>query len=187
VLQDVKVRQQTLALREAATQDDLSRLSRQLNHQLTGLTGQQIQAREGEPSPLDQQIVDVVAEIVLGEDVVEFPDPHLDGVRNVLAQPEFARSERMLDILEALDERNIGRTIPQADVGEDGVVVIIGAENRDSVLRDCSIVLGRYGGSDGPSGTIAVVGPTRLPYGRAIASVRYVGSLISELMTRLYE
>jgi heat-inducible transcriptional repressor len=187
VLQEVKVRQQVLALAEAATQDDLSRLSRKLNHLFAGMTGPQIRVRAAELAPIEEQIAQIVGEIVHTEDVVEFPDPHLEGIRNVLSQPEFARSERLLDMLEALDERNIARTLPQTEVGESGVVVIIGSENRDSVLRDCSVVLGRYGDRDGSQGTLAIVGPTRLPYSRAIATVQYVGSLITELMMKLYD
>lgn len=187
VLYEVKVRQQVVALREAATQDDLGRLSRKLNHLFGGLSAAQIAVRAAELPPLEEQIATLVAEIVQIEDVVEFPDPHLEGIRNVLSQPEFARSDRMLDILEALDGRNIARTIPQTDVGGGGVTVIIGAENPENVMRDLSIVLGRYGETNGPSGMLAVVGPTRLPYSRAIATVRYVGSLMTELMMKLYD
>jgi heat-inducible transcriptional repressor len=187
VLQDLKVRQQVLALPEPATQDDLTRLSRKLNQLFGGFTGREIQARIVDLTQAEEQVAEATLEIVLAEDGIGFPDPHLDGVRNVLLQPEFARSERMLDILDALDERNIGKAIPQAEVGDEGVVVVIGSENKGSVLKDCSIVIGRYGEPDGPSGTIAVVGPTRLPYAKAIGSVRYVGALISDLMTKLYE
>jgi len=187
VLQDVKVRQQVITVREATTQDDLSRLSRQLNQRFAGMTGAQIAAGLGELQPLEEQIARATGEIVQTEDVIEFPDPHLEGLRNVLLQPEFARSDRVLDILEALDERNIARTIPQADVGNDDVIVVIGSENPEGVLRGCSLVVGRYGGAAGPSGTIAIVGPTRLPYSRTIATVRYVGSVMSQLLTKLYE
>jgi heat-inducible transcriptional repressor len=187
VLQEVKVRQQALVLKEAATQDDLSRLARKLNHQFAGFTGAQIKAGTAELSPLEEQLAEVVGDVVQSEDVVDFPDPHLEGLRNVLSQPEFAKSDRMLDILEALNERNIARAIPRTDINQDGVVVIIGSENRDDVMRDCSLVIGRYGDGDGPSGTIAVIGPTRLQYSRAIATVRYVGSLMSQLMSKLYD
>lgn len=187
VLQEIKVRQQQLTFAEAATQDDLNRLARQLSQEFSGSGAGTIRAAAAELSGLEQQITLAVADIVQAEDVDAFPDPHLDGIRNVLSQPEFARSERMLDILEALDGRNISRTIPQTDVKRDDVVVIIGTENREDIMRDCSLVIGRYGEADGPGGTIAVVGPTRLPYSRAIATVRYVGSLMSGLMAQAYE
>jgi len=186
VLQEVKVRQQVLTLAEAASQDDLSRASRRLNSLLAGLSAVEIQAVAAELSPLEEQFRAAVAEIVKTEDVVDFPDPHLEGIRNMLSQPEFSHSARVLDVLDAFDERNIARTIPPADVGEDGVVVMIGSENRDDVLRDFSLVIGRYGEPDGPSGTIAVIGPTRLPYARAIGNVRYVGSVMTEMMKKLY-
>jgi heat-inducible transcriptional repressor len=186
VLQEVKVRQQVLTLAEAASQDDLSRASRRLISLLAGLSAVEIQAVAAELSPLEEQFRAAVAEIVKTEDVVDFPDPHLEGIRNMLSQPEFSHSARVLDVLDAFDERNIARTIPPADVGEDGVVVMIGSENRDDVLWDFSLVIGRYGEPDGPSGTIAVIGPTRLPYARAIGNVRYVGSVMTEMMKKLY-
>ena len=54
-------------------------------------------------------------------------------------------------MLDALDERNIARTIPRTESGvKAGVVVLIGSENRDDVLREFSLVIGRYGGNRWP-------------------------------------
>jgi heat-inducible transcriptional repressor len=187
VLQDVKVRQQVLMLPEPMAQEDLSRLSRKLSHLFGGLTAAEIKERTIDLSPAEELVARIVSEIVQAEDVDQFPDPHLDGIRNVLSQPEFSRSDKMLDILDALDERNISRAIPTGEVGEDGVTVIIGAENREDVMRECSIVVGHYGTPDKPGGTLAVIGPTRLPYARAIATVKYVGRLMTNMMDQLYD
>jgi heat-inducible transcriptional repressor len=35
-------------------------------------------------------------------------------------------------------------------------------------------------------GTIGIVGPTRMPYARAISAVDYLSSLMSRLMAELY-
>jgi heat-inducible transcriptional repressor len=187
VLQEVKVRQQVLALVEAASQEELGRISRKLNQLLGGLSAGQMSALNLELSALESQIMQTVTEVVRTEDVMDFPDPHLEGIRNVLSQPEFKGSDRIIDVLDALDERNIARTIPPADAGDAGVVVVIGSENRDDVLRDFSLVIGHYGESDGASGTLAIIGPTRLPYARAIGNVRYVSAVMTEMMKRLYE
>lgn len=187
VLQEVKVRQQVLVLETMATQEELTRTSAELNRLLAGMTASEIKGPTVELPQLELQIATAVAEIVQTEDVVEFPDAHLEGMRNVLSQPEFARSDRLLEIMDALDERNIGRVIPRAGVGGTDVAVIIGAENHEDTLRDCSLVIGHYGGSSELGGTLAIVGPTRLPYSRAIATVRYVGSLMTELVARLYD
>jgi len=39
---------------------------------------------------------------------------------------------------------------------------------------------------DEPSGSLGVLGPLRMPYARAVSSVRYVSGVLSELMAQLY-
>jgi heat-inducible transcriptional repressor len=93
----------------------------------------------------------------------------------------------MLNVVEALEERNLSKVIPFETIADEGVTVIIGAENRQDAMRDCSVVIARYSaGEGGPMGAIGVLGPTRMQYPRAIASVRYLGRLMSELMIKLY-
>jgi heat-inducible transcriptional repressor len=69
---------------------------------------------------------------------------------------------------------------------EDGVTVIIGREHREGAMRDCSVIITGYGAPNGPQGTLAVLGPTRMHYPRAIATVRYMGTVMGELLQRLY-
>jgi len=186
VLEEVKVRQQVLALAEPATRDDLTRLARRLDALCAGKTAAEITAAADGLNSLEQQIARLTAEIVQGEEQAEFPDLHREGLRNILIQPEFARSDKALDIFDALEERNIARALPQSDDAA-GVTVVIGAENREEALRDCSVVLAQYSAAMGASGVVAIIGPTRLPYAKAIATVRYVGSLMTQVMDRLYE
>ena len=49
-------------------------------------------------------------------------------------------------------------------------------------MRQCSVVTARYSGPSGLSGTLSVVGPTRMRYPRAVPLVRYMGSLMEELL-----
>jgi heat-inducible transcriptional repressor len=53
-------------------------------------------------------------------------------------------------------------------------------------LRDCSLILARYGVADQATGALGVLGPTRMPYSRAISAVRYVSDLMSDLVSDLY-
>ena len=186
VLEEVKVRQQVIALTEPATRDDLTRLARRLDTLLAGKTAQEIAAAANGLSGLDEQIARLAAAIVQGEEQTELPDLHREGLRNILTQPEFARSDKALDIFDALDERNLPRALPQTETSN-GVTVVIGAENHEEALKDCSVVLAQYSAATGASGVVAVIGPTRLPYAKAIATVRYVGSLMTQVMDRLYE
>jgi len=64
--------------------------------------------------------------------------------------------------------------------------VIIGGEGRWDDLDDYSLVLSRYGLRGEADGVLGVLGPTRMPYDRAISAVRYVARLMSNLVERMY-
>jgi len=48
------------------------------------------------------------------------------------------------------------------------------------------VVIRQYGLPDEAVGTIGIVGPTRMPYARAISTVGYLSSVLSELVAELY-
>ena len=64
--------------------------------------------------------------------------------------------------------------------------VTIGSENFEGAMRRCSLVIARYGVPGQFSGSIGVIGPTRMPYGRTIATVQYVSDLLGQLAQELY-
>ena len=57
-------------------------------------------------------IVRIAAEMITTEDSAQYAEPHLEGIGNVLRQPEFPSSDRMLDILGTLEERNLAKGNP---------------------------------------------------------------------------
>jgi heat-inducible transcriptional repressor len=67
-----------------------------------------------------------------------------------------------------------------------GVHVIIGKENKNKAIQNCSVVLCRYGLPEEATGTIGVVGPTRMEYSRTIPTVHYLSSVLSQLVASLY-
>jgi len=73
------------------------------------------------------------------------------------------------------------RTVLTEDIG--GVQVLIGGEGTWQDLRDCSVILTRYGIQDQLSGMLGILGPMRMSYGQAISAVRFVGDLLSDLVT----
>jgi heat-inducible transcriptional repressor len=196
VTEDIKLHQQVVALPEPMNQEELSRLAGRLNERLAGKGAAAVQTELAAVDPpsddaantsFEAIVTRMVAGILTMEDGAQYAEPHLEGIGYVLRQPEFSRSDRMLDVVEALEERNLSKVIPFETIADEGVTVIIGAENRRDAMRDCSVVMARYSaGEGGTSGALAVVGPTRMYYPRAIATVRYLGSLMSDLMTKLY-
>lgn len=63
--------------------------------------------------------------------------------------------------------------------------MVIGAENTENAMKECSVVLTQYGIPGDVRGALGVVGPTRMQYGRAISAVRYMSSLMSGLVAEL--
>ena len=64
--------------------------------------------------------------------------------------------------------------------------MIIGRENTNDAMHEVSLVFAPYGAPDRALGLLGVLGPTRLPYPRAFPTVRYLSTLMNELINREY-
>ena len=191
VLDQGRLKQEVLTLAEPSTQDELSVVAGRLNHLFAGSTAREAAAKE-EMTQLERQVMDAVEAIMRAVDEGGFDEAYLEGLRHVLSQPEFASSDRALDLLELLDERNLARTIPFRALAGEGVTVIIGADNprlaqAGEAIRECSVVVSSYGASGGASGALAVLGPMRMRYSHTISTVRYLANLMGELLAESYE
>ncbi len=119
--------------------------------------------------PLVQLIIDEVIEC-LGES--ESARAHSLGVSALLRQPEFSDSKALLPVIEVLeDDRVLLNTFDEAAAEGGPVMVRIGHENPASELAGVSIVACPYGRGES-EGVVAVIGPTRMNYERAIRAVR---------------
>ena len=63
----------------------------------------------------------------------------------------------------------------------------IGHENEAPELRSVSVVAANYGVPARNLGAVSVLGPTRMDYPRAIASVRQAAAELSRFVTELYD
>ena len=187
VLRGVRVKQQLITFDEAMSQAELTAIANKLNAAYSGLPRSQIMVKEIELSPAEQQITYCLENIMQVEDEREYEEPYLDGWHFMLNQPEFAQSHKMLALMELVEQRNLLKAIIPTQLASRGVQVIIGKENKAEVIHDYSIVLNRYGLPNEAIGTIGIVGPTRMPYSRAISTVDYLSSMLNGLAAELYE
>jgi heat-inducible transcriptional repressor len=184
VLSEARIRQQVLAFRQPVDEEALLTASNRLNHRLVGLSQEELLRLPVPASEVESQIVRAVTDM-LDQESLALGEVFRDGVREVLSQPEFARSERMLDIIDILEQRTLPTAIPIRQLSNDGISVVIGSENSHDALQDCSVVLARYGTQGGPTGVVAVLGPTRMRYSRTIPTVRYLAALLGDLMSQI--
>lgn len=108
---------------------------------------------------------------------------YLGGTTQLLEQPEFHDVERVKEILLMLEEEQLMKDILHAHLGE-GLSVTIGHENQYSGIQDCSIITATYHLDGELLGTIAVLGPTRMEYGKSMALLNYMNSNLTEIIKR---
>jgi len=188
VLQGGDVRQQMLALSDAWDQAKLAMTAAEITTLCAGMDAQDIQLQSERKSDLLQDISRLVAEMMARADEVWTGEIYRDGLANVLAQPEFAGSEAARPALRLLEERGFLDEVLAHVLNPNinGVQVMIGGEGEWEELRDCSMVLTRYGAPGFAIGALGVLGPTRMAYGRTISTVRYVAGLLSDLVIETF-
>ncbi len=191
VCQGGTVEQQMLALQEPLSQAELSEIADRLNQSLTGLGAKQIEARLEEFALLEHEIAQLIVRLLRKSESAPNEEIYHHGLASLLQQPEFADSEPSAGVVQVLEEHSLLQAV-LADtltpaVGVGGVRVIIGGEGRWDHLRACSLVLARYGVANYATGALGVVGPMRMPYGRAISVVRFVADVLGELVYDMYQ
>ena len=187
VLRGARVKQQLIAFEQVISQPGLTAIADKLNAACSGLTSPQILAKAMELSPVEQQVTDCLLKMMQAENEQEYEEPYLDGLHFILNQPEFAHSQRMLELMELVEHRDLLRIIVPQGLGlaNREVRIVIGKENEAEAIRNYSVVISRYGLPEEAEGTIGVVGPTRMPYARTIAAVGYLSSVLSKLVAEL--
>lgn len=110
-------------------------------------------------------------------------DVCLSGQMNLLFCPEFEGSgaRRVIDFLSR--EEELTRLVLQPG----GTRVLIGRETRRSELSDSSVVACRYTISGRDAGAIAVIGPTRMDYGKMVTSIEYLADTVGRMLTELLD
>jgi heat-inducible transcriptional repressor len=187
VLQQARVKQQVLIFPEPMDQDQLTAIANHLNAAFRGHTADEIRGSQAQLTQMEWHVANAIREIMSASDRGGYDEAYLEGVRNVLQKPEFGTSDKMLNLLEVLEQRNLTKLIPFREISADGVTVMIGAENEEDAMHDYSVVISPYGVPGGISGAMAVVGPTRMRYSQTISTVRFIAGLMSEMLATYYD
>src|SRR5438477_12838098 len=182
VLDGGAVRQQVLELGSPTTPEHLRALSTRLTEALAGASALKARSLAANERGEDADIVRALVRLLEELDDWRARELYIDGFHNILAQPEFAQGERSREMLRLFEDHTRLAAILPLGLGDGEVRVAIGSEHHLEPLRDCSLVVGRYGQDSDVVGFVGVVGPTRMDYARSIGAVRYVGSLMGDLV-----
>jgi heat-inducible transcriptional repressor len=191
VLSGGEVRQQMLVLAEPVPQHQLSDTASQINQLSQGRDADAIARTAAQLDTLGQDVLKLILDEMRRSTNIISGEVYRDGLTNVLAEPEFAEMEVARNALRILEERSLledllSRTIlAVGSAGVGGVQVLIGGEGTWEELKDCSMVLARYGDPQLAMGAVGVLGPIRMSYGHTISTVRYVARLLSDLVVEM--
>ena len=177
---------------DAIDQPTLNAVAARLNERLVDMTASRAEARiavldaEDRVDALARRVGDRVVKVVREYDAEAIEEVFSDGLLNVMEAPEFAQSDKLRRVFNALENRAYLGQLVGSVAGSSSVQVFIGHENQPLEMRDVSLVLAPYGRAGRAIGVVGVLGPTRMSYSQAIGTVRFVSGLMNELVDHLY-
>lgn len=107
------------------------------------------------------------------------------GTTNMLTQPEFKDVDKVKGILDLIDEGHalakLFSSTPQ------GIQVRIGTENSLEAINNCSLITASYSLDGQLLGTIGILGPTRMEYGKVISLLDHLSKDMAVVLSRWYK
>src|SRR5438270_793405 len=112
---------------------------------------------------------------------------YVGGAARLVSEDRFQELTQLGDLMEVLERRVAILSMLRGAVEEPSVYLRIGEENEAPEFRSLSIVAANYGIATRNLGTVSVLGPVRMDYPRAIASVRQAADELSHFVSELYD
>lgn len=183
------VENRTISLPAGISMEQLQQVSNILNAKLAGVP--LIQLKSKLYSEVSQELERYVGHfeglVQALDDTLKNGDEHriyLGGTTNMLIQPEFKDVDKVKTILDMLEETptimKLFSSLPQ------GIQVKIGSENDHQAITDCSLITATYALDGKVLGTIGILGPTRMEYGKVIRYLDLVSKDMGTIMGRWF-
>lgn len=121
--------------------------------------------------------------------IVLYPDNrHMEISRLslMLEKPDFKDISKLREAMSVLEEPDrVGEIFNLAPELNDEVDVKLGSELKQPALQEFSVIKATYHVSDDLQGTLGVVGPKRMPYGRIISLVGTIKDAVNNALRRM--
>lgn len=176
---------------EIGSQAELDRMANYLNEVLENAPLAEVKDRMRREMAREKILYDDLMRRALQLGTLAFADQRTEGglffgdPAALLDQPEFAGVSRLKSIFEAFEKKGLILTLLDRATEAPGIRVVIGEEIPLDDLRDLSVVVANYGSGDRVLGSLGIIGPTRMDYGRIVGLVDYTARLLGEVMESL--
>lgn len=181
------VHERLLRVDARVTRAEVERFTNFLNTLLPGRSLAEVRqvleaAQKDDHDALERQAIELgqrALDAQAGE--VDALDVLIEGASRVLAQREFTEAPQLAsELLRALEERALWLELLARVEATEDTRVYVGEEAPDPGLSPCGIVVTRWTAGH-TTGVVAVFGPKRLDYRRAIPLVAQVGRRLGEV------
>jgi heat-inducible transcriptional repressor len=165
-------------------QDELDRMARYLNDSLNGRTldearrwiERQLKEDRASYDSFARAALTIAGAIALNRDSAEL---YVEGEAKALEQPEFSEPARLRELMRVLDDKSALLDLLERALKQGSLTVAIGSEIADSRLNAFSVIAASYASGSMPLGSLAIMGPVRMDYGRVIPLVEYTAKALS--------
>jgi heat-inducible transcriptional repressor len=180
VLSNGVVEKHTVELPEPVGEERVGAATAHLGAHLTGSARHRLRPL---PATGDAATDDLCARALatLQTDEGDGPDQVFVGGQSQVARA-FDAIETVREVLGVLEQQYVVVTLLR-DVIDRGLQVAIGTETGMAPLADCALIVAPYQAEGEPAGTIGVLGPSRMDYQQAIATVAVVSRRLSERLS----
>ena len=180
------VKDAVINIPEGLSADHLYGISRMLTERLAGQPIESVRQifaeiiRDmGNERKLLAETMQVIEENIAA---VDDRDVYVGGSANLLNYPEYSDVDKAKNFLAVLESRDTLRRV-MGDGGDMEITIRIGPENGVPELSDCSVLTASYRMGDQSTGTLGIIGPTRMNYSRVVTVLGFMGRAISQLLS----
>ncbi len=161
-------------------------LSQMLTEQLDGLSMSQVRSRFAdmfrdlkENRKLLAGVLDVLENRIAQQESQQMV---VGGTTNLLSYPEYSDVEKAKNFLSVLEcKEKLYPLLRQA--GSVEFSIRIGPENGLPELSECSMLTATYRVGEHSTGTMGIIGPTRMNYGKVMSVLSYMGKAITDILS----
>lgn len=186
VTSDRTVRQRMVMLDEAIPQEELESIRNYVNRNFSGWSlsdvHNELRSRLEQESAAYDAILKNLNELYARGllDIGLSPEIHLEGASNLVGIDFHLTREKMRDLFRALEQKK--RLMHLLDrfmeAGDGEVAVHVGLGDAHPSMRELSLIGLTVLMPSGLRARVAVLGPTRMDYGKALSAVLHVGQAL---------
>ena len=188
VVQSGLARSVIVEVQTSIPEDEVRTVEMILNERLSGLSLGEIRKTVSERLKDVQPAGRLVNLIINSRDKIWTEDRAesvlTSGAEHLVSQPEFASHQDMSALVRLLDSKVLSKFL--SDFDQEGLVIAIGKENLFSEVMKCSLVTSTYRVGN-ITGTIGIIGPTRMPYNKLVSLVDYTARTLSDALSGLMD